>query len=156
MNTHEQVCEANYNLFGDAPTSYSGINNTLITSSPFSDTATLQLSPCSVAVNAGDSLTTTQTVGMIDVVGSARFVNRIDIGALEYSATPFTLYTIRAGNWTDAGIWSCGRLPTLNDVVNLRHVVSIPSDSLVSVFRIIKSGGGLLTFDVGGRLQVGF
>ncbi|WP_332369711.1 hypothetical protein [Spirosoma telluris] len=68
------------------------------------------------------------------------------------SATCTSQYTIKAGSWTDVSIWSCGRLPTVTDVVTLSHEVGLPSNYQGQAFQIIYSQTGRLIMDVNNRL----
>ncbi|WP_428657533.1 hypothetical protein [Runella sp.] len=39
-----------------------------------------------------------------------------------------TMYTLKEGNWNDPSVWSCGRLPTQNDKVEINHTVTVPEN----------------------------
>jgi hypothetical protein len=62
-----------------------GGNNQTLTSSPFANATGPQLLSCTPAVDAGDNTANTTTT---DVLGNARRVRTIDIGAAEFQGTP--------------------------------------------------------------------
>lgn len=66
-----------------------------------------------------------------------------------------TLFTTRAGNWNDPTLWSCNRVPTATDPVEVRHVVTVPASTTVSARRVTYTAGGKVTFGLNGRLQLG-
>lgn len=66
-----------------------------------------------------------------------------------------TLFTTRAGNWTDPGIWSCNRVPAATDPVEIRHTVTVPAATTVLALRIAYTQAGKVTLGTGGRLRVG-
>ncbi|WP_190892466.1 hypothetical protein [Spirosoma profusum] len=37
------------------------------------------------------------------------------------------MYTLKTGLWSDVGVWSCGRLPLASDVLQIKHVVTMPA-----------------------------
>lgn len=74
---------------------------------------------------------------------------------LQISAPCTTLFTTRAGNWNDPTVWSCNRVPTATDPVEIRHVVSVPDNTTVSARRITYSAGGKTSLGTNGRLQLG-
>ncbi|QHV99715.1 choice-of-anchor Q domain-containing protein [Spirosoma endbachense] len=66
-----------------------------------------------------------------------------------------SMYTIKAGNWTDVSVWSCGRLPTGTDVVTLNHAVNLPASYQGQALRMIYSLAGNLVMEANSRLQLG-
>ncbi|KAB7732484.1 hypothetical protein F5984_00545 [Rudanella paleaurantiibacter] len=157
INTHDRVCEANHSLFEEFPTSLTGTNNFTATSSPFISAISLQLAPCSPAINAGNPAIQEPQVGIFDFAGAPRFYGngRIDIGALELQTDASALFTLRNGDWTDPSVWSCGRVPTFADSVEIQHSVTIPPNVSVAAFRVQYKMGGLNVFGTGGRLKLG-
>lgn len=53
------------------------------------------------------------------------------------------LLTIRAGNWTDPATWECGRVPTINDEVYLKHEVQVNANGST---KGIILGSGFLSY----------
>ncbi|GAB3990636.1 fibronectin type III domain-containing protein [Spirosoma daeguense] len=66
-----------------------------------------------------------------------------------------SMYSVKAGSWNDAGVWSCGRVPLLIDVVTLNHAVSLPASYQGQAQRIIYSNNGRLLFGTSSRLRLG-
>lgn len=58
-----------------------------------------------------------------------------------------SLVTTKAGNWNDPTVWSCNRVPTAMDTLQINHAVTLPA-SLQALAR-------QLTFGATGRLIVG-
>ncbi|OJW79167.1 MAG: hypothetical protein BGO59_11495 [Spirosoma sp. 48-14] len=57
------------------------------------------------------------------------------------------MFTMKAGNWNDSSIWSGNRLPTKADVLQLKHLVSLPDNTEGHAQKII--------YDPGSKLQLG-
>jgi predicted outer membrane repeat protein len=115
----------------------------------------LRLSGSSPAIDLGDPLATTGTVGTLDAGGTARVVNgRVDMGALEY-AGPITtdIYTVQAGNWNDGSTWNIGRVPVAGERVRIRHVVQVGVGTF-GVGQVVFEAGGQVRYAAGGGLRV--
>ncbi|MBD2705100.1 SBBP repeat-containing protein [Spirosoma sp. BT702] len=65
------------------------------------------------------------------------------------------MYTLKAGDWNDTSLWSCGRVPLITDVVTINHAVSLPASYQAQAFRIIYSATGRLVFGTSSRLRLG-
>ncbi|GAB4022506.1 hypothetical protein GCM10028808_70350 [Spirosoma migulaei] len=65
------------------------------------------------------------------------------------------LYTLRAGNWSDQSIWSCNRVPTSADVVQIKHKVTVPSNFTANALRISFDPAQQLNFSLNAKLQLG-
>ncbi|MBD2705049.1 lamin tail domain-containing protein [Spirosoma sp. BT702] len=65
------------------------------------------------------------------------------------------MVTVKAGNWNDASVWSCGRVPLPTDVVTIVHAVSLPVSYQGQALRMIYGTGGQLLFGTGSRLRLG-
>ncbi|MBD2701643.1 cadherin domain-containing protein [Spirosoma sp. BT702] len=66
-----------------------------------------------------------------------------------------SMFTLKAGDWNDASVWSCGRVPLLTDVVTLNHAVSLPPTYQAQALRVIYSPTGRLIFGASSRLRLG-
>ncbi len=53
-----------------------------------------------------------------------------------------SLTSVKSGLWTDPTVWSCNRLPTADDYVQITegHTITIPANTTVSASRIKQSG----------------
>lgn len=65
-----------------------------------------------------------------------------------------TLYTQKAGSWDDPTVWSCNRVPTSTDVVQVGHPVIIPANFTAQASRVVYASNGLLTFGATARLKL--
>jgi hypothetical protein len=65
------------------------------------------------------------------------------------------MYTLRSGNWNDATLWSCQRVPLATDnvLVSAAHVITIPS-AVSGVVRTMRELGRVV-FLSGSRLRIG-
>ncbi|MBD2704648.1 putative Ig domain-containing protein [Spirosoma sp. BT702] len=66
-----------------------------------------------------------------------------------------SMYTVKVGNWSDASVWSCGRIPVSTDVVTLNHAVSLSTNYQGLAQRVIYSQGGRLVMSSNSRLRLG-
>jgi predicted outer membrane repeat protein len=141
---------AAYNLFEASMGGYAGVNNLTANTSPFvSTTSNLQLTTCSLAINAGDPATATSAVGTADLGGNVRVVGRrIDMGAFEaQTGSGVFPVTVADGAWNTGAVWFCGRVPMVSDAVQVLHVVSLPNSYV--------GGAGQVTFGTSGTLRYG-
>lgn len=132
-NFNNPALTATYCLFQSSVTGLVGSPTNLITNtSPFTSPGSFSLSTsCSPAIDAGDPATTSATVGISDLIGSARFSGsgRVDIGAVEFQGTsPFV--SIVSG-------------PATQSVVCAGGGVSVPVqvDGVVQTLRWYNAGG---------------
>lgn len=65
------------------------------------------------------------------------------------------LYTLKAGVWTDATVWSQNRVPTSADVVVLKHTVTVPANNVVHAQRVVFSANNQLQYGQNAQLQEG-
>ncbi|MFD2936698.1 hypothetical protein [Spirosoma flavum] len=65
------------------------------------------------------------------------------------------MYTLKTGNWTDPSVWSGNRVPTSSDVLQVKHLVIIPANSVAYGFRMIFTAGVTLQYGQNARLQLG-
>jgi hypothetical protein len=71
------------------------------------------------------------------------------------TSTP-AFYSVRAGSWTDAAVWSGNRVPTKTDVVVVKHAVSVPANAVVYAQRVVLQNGVKLNMGQNARLQLNF
>lgn len=65
------------------------------------------------------------------------------------------MYTLKNGNWNDPTVWSCGRLPTSTDAVEIRHNLQLPASYAGSLKRLTIKALATLRFGPGARLNYG-
>ncbi|GAB3988046.1 hypothetical protein GCM10028807_09800 [Spirosoma daeguense] len=66
-----------------------------------------------------------------------------------------SMFTLKAGDWNDASVWSCGRIPLITDTVTLNHGVSLPPIYQAQALRVIYTTTGRLLFGTDSRLRLG-
>ncbi|MBD2705076.1 hypothetical protein IC229_30905 [Spirosoma sp. BT702] len=64
------------------------------------------------------------------------------------------MVSVKVGNWNDATVWSCSRVPISSDVVTLNHAVTLPGSYQGQALRVRYNSGGRLLFSIGGRLRL--
>lgn len=64
------------------------------------------------------------------------------------------LFTLKPGNWTDPSVWSCHRLPTSVDVVQLKHPLVIPAGLIARAKQVLFEPGISIHYEAGGQLQL--
>jgi hypothetical protein len=63
--------------------------------------------------------------------------------------------TVKPGSWTDPSVWSCNRVPTNTDAVQVLHEVSMPASTTGNAGRVTYGAGGKLMMNIGARLMIG-
>ncbi|GAB3993684.1 hypothetical protein GCM10028807_29560 [Spirosoma daeguense] len=66
-----------------------------------------------------------------------------------------SMFTLKAGNWNEASVWSCGRIPLITDAITLHHGVSLPPTYQGQALRVMYSATGRLLFGTSSRLRLG-
>lgn len=84
--------------------------------------------------------------------GNRLFLDNILIQETGVSQPCVNMSSIAAGVWNDPNIWSCGRIPNINDVVTVGHNVSISGNGFCK--NISYSSGGQVNFLNGGNLKM--
>jgi hypothetical protein len=139
--TTGQTATLTITLVGGSPRSL-----TLSNGQSFSNIATSPL-----ALTVAPLTTTTYTI--------TRLTTDCGTGTYSGSATVTvncpSMYTLRTGNWTDATVWSCQRVPTASDpvLISSTHVITLPAAAISTAQTIHKQGR--LIFLMGSRLRVG-
>ncbi|WP_248476345.1 choice-of-anchor Q domain-containing protein [Spirosoma liriopis] len=137
---------------------YPGTGN-IIADPLFVDPATndFQLKPTSPCINTGDPSSSTAMVGSLDLSGSKRLqAGRIDMGAYEYQGSDCSsgMYTLQNGLWSDATIWSCGRVPTATDAAVIKHRITLSSGYIGTACRVTFETGSQLIYALDAKLQL--
>ncbi|MBD2699010.1 VCBS repeat-containing protein [Spirosoma sp. BT702] len=65
-----------------------------------------------------------------------------------------SMVTVKAGNWNDISVWSCGRLPLISDVVTVNHAVTLPTSYQGVAQRVIYGPSGRLLFNSFSNLKL--
>lgn len=66
-----------------------------------------------------------------------------------------SLFSMSDNPWDFIYTWSCRRLPTVTDVVTLRHAVTIRTNQTGNALRLIYAPGGKLIYQPNARLRLG-
>lgn len=64
------------------------------------------------------------------------------------------MYTVKAGNWNDASIWSLNRLPVNGESVRIKHLVTVPANYSTQSQRISYDPKQRISIQPGGRIQL--
>ena len=64
-------------------------------------------------------------------------------------------YTVQAGFWYDTATWSCHRIPTCYDVVQIKHTVTLPTGYTATALRVIFEPGAQINYGTNARLKLG-
>ncbi len=64
------------------------------------------------------------------------------------------MVTNQQGNWSNPAIWSCGRVPTATDRVQVRHLVTVPAGTTARALGIVYQSGGRVLLQTGAFLRV--
>jgi hypothetical protein len=66
------------------------------------------------------------------------------------------MYTVKDGVWNDPTVWSCNRIPTSGDVVQIKHQVIVPA-SYVAILRGMGfDTGKTISYGTSAQVKVGF
>ncbi|MBD2704844.1 beta-propeller fold lactonase family protein [Spirosoma sp. BT702] len=103
-------------------------------------------------VSASTSAFYSVTVTATDPVGG--FVSTILPLSIVNPSGCGSMFTLKAGNWNDVNVWSCGRIPLITDVVTLNHAVSLPPVYQAQALRVTYSPTGRLLFGTNSRLRL--
>ena len=119
----------------------------------FTDITTPSVSFTVQYASSGSYSVNAQTAGIsvANVCGSG-VVSGTATVAVTGSCT--AMYTLKTGPWNDASVWSCGRVPTPFDEVEVRHGVQIPANFVASAKRLTYGIGSGLTFGLNARLRL--
>lgn len=137
---------------------YTGMGN--INADPlFADPATndFRLKLSSPCINTGDPSSSMAMVGSLDLGGNKRLqAGRIDMGAYEYQGSDCSsgMYTLQNGPWSDATIWSCGRVPTATDAAVIKHRITLPSGYVGTGSKVTFETGSQLIYALDAKLQL--
>ncbi len=64
------------------------------------------------------------------------------------------VYTLKSGTWTDPGIWSCNKVPGIQDDVQILHRIVIPENYTAPAAKVTYGNGGILFFSEGAKLNL--
>ncbi|MGF7214183.1 hypothetical protein GGR92_000323 [Spirosoma lacussanchae] len=74
---------------------------------------------------------------------------------LQGEANCLTMVSVKDGNWNDPTVWSCGRVPTANDLIEVSHMVSLPAGYTGHAQRIRINTARKLVYGTGSQLRLG-
>ncbi len=78
-----------------------------------------------------------------------------EMGATYVAPVIRTVSSIASGNWNLPGTWDCTCIPTATDVVQIRHIVTLPDGYQGHALQLIYDGDQQLVFGAGAQLQLG-
>ncbi|WP_460982286.1 PQQ-dependent sugar dehydrogenase [Spirosoma fluminis] len=87
--------------------------------------------------------------------GNLYYASRVAGSVFKVIYTGTACQTINDGNWHDATVWSCGRVPTLNDKATVRHALTIGPSAIGQAHQVQYEAGGRLAFAAGAQLTLG-
>ncbi|OJW74992.1 MULTISPECIES: NHL repeat-containing protein [unclassified Spirosoma] len=64
-------------------------------------------------------------------------------------------FSLKAGNWTDTSVWSCGRVPVSTDTVQINHPVSLPDSYQGHALNMYFGVNGRLLMNAYSRVELG-
>jgi hypothetical protein len=78
-----------------------------------------------------------------------------DFSASSLFQTCGAFYTLQAGFWYDTAIWSCHRVPTSYDAVQIKHTVALPTGYTATALRLIFDPGAQINYGINAQLKLG-
>ncbi len=78
-----------------------------------------------------------------------------DFSSSSLFQTCSAFYTLQAGFWYDTATWSCNRVPTSYDVVQIRHTVTLPTGYTATALRVLFDPGTRINYGTNARLKLG-
>ena len=75
-------------------------------------------------------------------------------GSATASVSPADIYTVKAGDWNDSTIWSCGAIPIAGQRVRILHVINLPLNYQAEVKAIQYGMAGNLNVATGAQLRL--
>ncbi|GAB3708897.1 hypothetical protein GCM10027592_44570 [Spirosoma flavus] len=70
-------------------------------------------------------------------------------------ATQANCVSVKSGFWNDPSVWSCNRIPLISDLVQLKHVVTIPTEYQALAMRVTFDDSQRLVFGTGSTIRLG-
>lgn len=84
---------------------------------------------------------------------SSSFTSSVNFQTL---APCLSMYTVKSGLWSDPTVWSCSRVPTSADVVQIKHIVTLPSNIIATAKQVNIDPGQSLLYNATSLLKLGF
>ena len=72
---------------------------------------------------------------------------------LPFPLPPNDLSTLQDGNWNNPLIWSCGWVPTLSNLTELKHTVTVPAGFQAETKTIRYVNGAKLIYESSGKVR---
>jgi hypothetical protein len=64
------------------------------------------------------------------------------------------MFTVKSGNWNDPTVWSGSRIPNSDDLLQLKHLVIIPSTIVAHALQLVYDAGISLQFGTNAQLLI--
>jgi hypothetical protein len=84
------------------------------------------------------------------VTGTCNSVTSADL-VLEINSG---MYTLKAGRWDDASVWSMNRVPVGSDVVRIKHQVTVPGGYAAQAYQLSYDPGQTLQLGTGSKINL--
>jgi len=125
-------------------------NLTLSNGQSFSNISSSPLAFTTSPVN-----TTTYTIGGVsNACGVGLSTGQVVVTVRATLCT--SMYSVKSGDWNDPTVWSCNRVPTSTDAVEIRHSVTMPATTTGAARQVQYAGGGKLILTTGAKLRLDF
>jgi hypothetical protein len=112
----------------------------------------------SVAISGATSATL--TVSNLNASNAGRYYVVVTGACNSATSAEFTLvvntgmYTVKAGHWDDASVWSMNRVPVSSDVVRLKHQITVPVGYTAQTRQLSYDPGQTLQLGTGSKINL--
>nr|WP_190888771.1 hypothetical protein [Spirosoma profusum] len=123
-----------------------------ITAQPSGEGFSYQFSPGATQIGTSNQAVVT-TSGVYSVTVATSIFGS-PAGSISLPVLTEHMFTVKAGNWNDPTVWSCGSVPNSTRNVQLLHVVNLPASYQAEAQRIKYETGSKLNIAPGAKLQL--
>ncbi|WP_460949283.1 peptidoglycan DD-metalloendopeptidase family protein [Spirosoma daeguense] len=95
---------------------------------------------------------TATLAGVYTVVATLNGTSTVSDPLTITSAT--SLSTLKAGNWDDPSVWSCGQIPLFTNSVVINHAITMPTSYTGQALTVQYTSSGRLLLSNGGKLKL--
>jgi hypothetical protein len=100
------------------------------------------------------------TVSNLNASNAGRYYVVVSGACNSVTSSAFTLvvntgmYTVKAGQWDDASVWSMSRVPVSGEAVRIKHQVTIPNGYVAQARQLSYDPGQTLQVGTGGKISL--